>query len=107
MKYLDYAFEYADVDWKKSDYYSNMSRCLIRLNKTDEGLAFYDKSLELAKSDYDKFLCNERVGKCYFDNKEYDKAKKYLNEAYKYNSSVTDVKRKKKFEEMYKIVNNN
>lgn len=45
-----------------------MFQCLFKLDKREEAIDYYNKALEYAKSDYDRFECNKIIGKCYFDN---------------------------------------
>lgn len=62
------AVELAAADEDKCNCYSCMCECLFGLKKREESLSYYNKSLELAKDDYDIFMCNVLIGKYHYES---------------------------------------
>jgi tetratricopeptide (TPR) repeat protein len=65
----------------KLEYYYRMGRIYHSMKKTNEAIAFYDKTIQVGKSTKYYFACNAalQLGMIYEDYKQYAKAREFYN----------------------------
>ncbi len=83
IEYLKQSLEMQENEAEKNTIYNNLGMAYKALNKTDEALVYYNKSIEsskLAKDIYWQASALNNIGIIYLESEEYDKALNYFLE---------------------------
>ncbi len=83
IEYLKQSLEMQENEAEKNTIYNNLGVAYKALNKTDEALIYYNKSIEsskLAKNIYWEASALNNIGVIYSESEEYDKALRYFLE---------------------------